>query len=562
MSKSDTPPPKAKAKGRTDIRQRKSMLARATLQLFGRPGAVVGLGWVLLVGLLAVIAPFIANSHPILWKVEGESLTSPMLRHLTPVDVVLILSALVAGGLACFRQISFKDRVWSWLMISAVLVPMAGWASFLKKYREMSGDDDGLILTEKLRVGFAILAVIMMAALVVLAVRGLLRSGRTALLAGSVAVALIFSGVLLVNKVSPPDNIDYSQYRQQLADPAVNVETAVFALIPYSPSDRLGDAPINPVLTAPGATPSERDTAGEIISLAEAQYGVRTYELTNADDSIVAIPDTIEGARAVVEQLWEAHQNKPSYRPAYSRRIHAAVTKRVDELAAIEVGERYHLMGTTLYGEDLCSRMIHGCRIALSIGFIATGIAVLLGIIIGGVLGYFASWADLIGLRLVEVFASIPVIMLLIMIVAFYGRNLYLMMVVLGLTGWVGYAYFIRAEFLKLRKMDYVMAARATGAPLHKILFQHMLPNGVAPVLVAASFGIAGAIRTEATLSFIGLGLVEEPSWGQMLDQARKGGSFSWWLATYPGLAIFLTIFAYNLIGEALRDVMDPRAVK
>ncbi|XAM00686.1 ABC transporter permease [Phycisphaeraceae bacterium D3-23] len=562
MSKPATPELSAKAKGRTDIRARKSMLARATLQLFGRPGAVVGLFWVGLVGLLAVIAPFVANSHPILWKVEGEALSSPMLKHLTPVDVILVLSMLVACVLAAFRQISFKDRVWSWLLISVVIVPMASWASFFKKYRELSGDDDGLILTDILRLGFSILVFVTMLALAGLAVRGLLRSGRMVLFTVSGAVALILSGVLLVSPVSPPDNIDYSLYRQQLADPEVNVKTALFTLIPYSPSDRLGDAKINPVLTSPGPTPSQRDTAGEIISVAESQYGVRTYELKNADGSIVAIPDTIDGALVVVDQLWQAHQDKPGYRPAYGRRVHEAVTKRVDELAGIEVGERYHLMGTTLYGEDLCSRMIHGCRIALSIGFIATGIAVLLGVIIGGVLGYFASWADLIGLRLVEVFASIPVIMLLIMIVAFYGRNLYLMMVVLGLTGWVGYAYFIRAEFLKLRKMDYVMAARATGAPLHKILFQHMLPNGVAPVLVAASFGIAGAIRTEATLSFIGLGLVEEPSWGQMLDQARKGGSFSWWLATYPGLAIFLTIFAYNLIGEALRDVMDPRAVK
>jgi peptide/nickel transport system permease protein len=148
------------------------------------------------------------------------------------------------------------------------------------------------------------------------------------------------------------------------------------------------------------------------------------------------------------------------------------------------------------------------------------------------------------------------------MIVAFYGRSLILMMVVIGLTGWVGYAYFIRAEFLKLRKMDYVMAARATGTPLYLILFKHMLPNGLAPILVSASFGIAGGIMIEATLSFIGLGLEEEPSWGLMLNQARQGGSFSWWMAIFPGAAIFLTVFAYNLIGEALRDVIDPRAVK
>lgn len=216
-----------------------------------------------------------------------------------------------------------------------------------------------------------------------------------------------------------------------------------------------------------------------------------------------------------------------------------------------------HLMGTTINGEDLCSRMIHATRIALSIGFIATGIALVIGVTIGGLMGYFSGWVDLWGMRLVEVFASIPTIYLLIAIVAFYGRNLYLMMVVIGLTSWVGYAIFIRAEFLKLRQQDFVQAALACGLPLRSILFRHMLPNGVSPVLVSASFGVAAAILTESTLSFLGLGLVEEPSWGQMLNQALQGG-FYWWIALYPGFAIFLTVFAYNLVGEALRDAIDP----
>ena len=207
----------------------------------------------------------------------------------------------------------------------------------------------------------------------------------------------------------------------------------------------------------------------------------------------------------------------------------------------------------------MASRMIHAARIALAIGFIATGIAVLIGIVIGGVMGYFSGWVDLLGMRLVEVFAAIPVIFLLIAFVAFYGRNLYLLMMIIGATGWVGYALFIRAEFLKLRRQDFVQAARACGLPLRSILFKHMLPNGVTPVLVSASFGVASAILMESTLSFLGLGLVEEPSWGQLLEQARGvGGSFYWWIALYPGLAIFLTVFAYNLVGEAMRDAIDP----
>ena len=220
-----------------------------------------------------------------------------------------------------------------------------------------------------------------------------------------------------------------------------------------------------------------------------------------------------------------------------------------------------HLMGTTINGEDMCSRMIHAARIALSIGFVATGIAVVIGVILGGLMGYFSGWVDLVGMRLVEVFAAIPTIFLLIAIVAFYGRSLYLMMVVLGLTGWVGYAVFTRAEFLRLRQQDFVQAAVACGLPLRSVLFRHMLPNGVAPVLVSASFGIAGAIFTESTLSFLGLGLVEEPSWGQMLNQALQGG-YHWWIAIYPGAAIFLTVFAYNLVGEAMRDAIDPHLKK
>lgn len=218
-----------------------------------------------------------------------------------------------------------------------------------------------------------------------------------------------------------------------------------------------------------------------------------------------------------------------------------------------------HWMGTTGQGADVFSRMIHASRIALTIGLIATGIAASIGIVVGGVMGYFAGRVDLLGMRAVEIFSAIPVIFLLIMIVAFYGRSLYLMTVVLGLTGWVGYALYVRAEFLKIRQMDYVQAARAAAIPLRSILFRHMLPNGITPVLVLASFGIASMILAESTLSFLGLGLVDDPSWGQMLNEARTFPE-QWGLVVFPGLAIFLTVFAYNLVGEALRDAIDPHS--
>ncbi len=220
--------------------------------------------------------------------------------------------------------------------------------------------------------------------------------------------------------------------------------------------------------------------------------------------------------------------------------------------------ERVHWMGTEENGADVLSRMIQASRIALGIGLVATSIAMLIGIVIGGLMGYFSGVVDIIGMRLVEIFEAIPTLFLLLTFVAFFGRSVYIMMVIIGLTSWSGYARYIRAEFLKLRKQDYVQAAIASGLPLSSLLFRHMLPNGIAPLLVAASFGVASAILAEATLSFLGLGPVDAPSWGQMLNQAVKSSTFNWWMALFPGGAIFMTVFAYNLIGESFRDAIDP----
>ncbi len=226
--------------------------------------------------------------------------------------------------------------------------------------------------------------------------------------------------------------------------------------------------------------------------------------------------------------------------------------------APLSAVQQTHWFGTDENGADVLSRMIHASRIALSIGFVATGIAMVLGTIIGGLMGYFSGVFDMIGMRLVEIFEAIPVLFLLLTFVAFFGRNLYVMMIIIGITGWTGYARFVRAEFLKLRQQEFVQAAIACGLPLRSILFRHILPNGMAPILVATSFGVASAILAEATLSFLGLGLVDDPSWGQMLNQAVQSATFNWWMAVFPGGAIFLTVFAYNLIGETMRDAIDP----
>ena len=165
-------------------------------------------------------------------------------------------------------------------------------------------------------------------------------------------------------------------------------------------------------------------------------------------------------------------------------------------------------------------------------------------------------------MRLIEIFSSIPQLYLLLTFVAFFGHNLYLIMLIIGLTSWTGYAAFIRAQFLSLRNQDFVQAARAIGLPTWRVVFLHMLPNGISPVLVSATFGVASAIMSESALSFLGVGLVDDPSWGQMLNQALGESRFYWWLGMFPGLAIFMTVLAYNVIGESLRDALDPRSFK
>jgi len=223
-----------------------------------------------------------------------------------------------------------------------------------------------------------------------------------------------------------------------------------------------------------------------------------------------------------------------------------------------------HWLGTDDVGSDVLCRLIHGSRISLSVGFVAVGISSLIGIVIGAILGYFGGKVDFIGMRIVEIMMSIPTFFLIITIVAFFPRSLFNIMIIIGITSWTGDARFIRAEFFKLRKQDFVQAAVSLGLPLRSILFRHMLPNGIAPVLVNATFGIAGAIFIEAALSFLGFGVAPPtPSWGQMLSLGvGTTGRFLWWLTLFPGAAIFFTVLSYNLVGEALRDAIDPRLRK
>jgi peptide/nickel transport system permease protein len=221
---------------------------------------------------------------------------------------------------------------------------------------------------------------------------------------------------------------------------------------------------------------------------------------------------------------------------------------------------RDHLLGTDKLGRDILAGMIHGARISLTIGVVAVGIATVVGVILGAVAGFFGGLTDLAINRLFEIMLAIPTFFLIITVSAFVADpSIFYIMAVIGLTGWVGIARFTRNEFVKVRAIEYVTAAEALGAHPLRIMFVHMLPNAMSPIIVSVVFGIAGAILVESGLSFLGIGVpADVVTWGSILNEAR-GHTFAWWLAVFPGCAIFATVLAYNLLGEALRDALDPR---
>jgi peptide/nickel transport system permease protein len=221
---------------------------------------------------------------------------------------------------------------------------------------------------------------------------------------------------------------------------------------------------------------------------------------------------------------------------------------------------RHNLLGTNQTGIDVLAVLIHGTRVALLVGFVSTGIAAVIGLTLGSMAGYFGGWADILLSRLMEVMMCIPTLVLILALLAIVDRaTIWHTMVVLGVTGWTSIARLSRAEFLKLRTSEYVTAARALGASHARVIFRHILPNALAPVLVPITFGIASAILVENALSFLGFGSPPpSASWGTLLSGGQRNLQM-WWLILFPGAAIFLTVMAYNLIGEGLQEATDPR---
>lgn len=218
-----------------------------------------------------------------------------------------------------------------------------------------------------------------------------------------------------------------------------------------------------------------------------------------------------------------------------------------------------HYLGTDGIGRDLLAGLIHGSRVSLSVGFVAAGLALVIGITLGSLAGFFGGKVDLLIMRFVEIMVTFPLFFLIITIVAIYGSSIWYIMAAIGLTSWTSDAKLIRGEVLKVRNMEYITAANSIGLPNSQIILRHVIPNAIAPVLVSGAFAIAGAILTEAALSFLGFGVsATTVTWGSLLNEAR-GASNAWWLAIFPGMMIFIGVVTYNLIGEGLRDALDPR---
>lgn len=233
---------------------------------------------------------------------------------------------------------------------------------------------------------------------------------------------------------------------------------------------------------------------------------------------------------------------------------------RPDVRKILDAPSRSHWFGTDQLGRDVLSRILYGSRVSLAVGFVSVGIATAIGVLLGSLAGYGGGLLDATIMRLVDLMLVFPRFFLLLAVLAFLRPSIWTIMAVIGLTGWMGVARLVRAEFLSLKEREFVIWSQAVGASGFRIVWRHILPNAMAPVLVAMTLGIPAAILIESGLSFLGLG-VQPPfaTWGSILNDGKDSIEIAWWLSVYPGLAILVTVLSYNLLGEGIRDALDPR---
>ena len=545
--------------------------AEAWFQVVRRPGAIFGLTWIGIVAFFAVFAPFVASGHPIIARdlgPDGEVLRthSPMLANLGPTDILLLLGSFVAVPAMLARMKTDRGTRLGLILVAGLQAGLILVIATIVHAKVTGRDASDFVRGLEQKTWFPAVASLVIAAIVSAPITFLMPFERfwpRAAWAG--AIGLI---VAIVTTITWNPPIERYEYRQAQAQGRLD---AVYTVIPFSPLQ--GDTTLN--LKPPGS-----NLLRPAIDRFERSTPVRD-RLREASDADPTLTD-----RPIRERLAAVPADPPVVDAAaaeivaQSQLLSVPAAQFVDGLrAGVDSGEirdardiadwidtrpveRFHL-GTDSLGQDMLSQLLHACRLSISIGLVSTLIAVVIGVTVGALMGYFGGWVDLLLYRVVEIFMSIPVLFLLIVAAAVLPRNTYVMMAIIGCVTWTGAARFVRAEFYKLRNQDFVQSARAVGLPLRSILFKHMLPNGVTPVLVDASFAIAAAILAEATLSFLGLGPANQASWGRLLsDATNQVGAFVWWLAIFPGLAIFLTVLSYNLIGEAFRDAIDPKLKK
>jgi peptide/nickel transport system permease protein len=473
-----------------------------------RASNLIACGWIGLIATMAVVVPFVASGQPYTIKVKSDTGWErhwPLFATLTRLDVVLVI-------------------------VAAALV--AYWAGLRWKLRDVAPRD------ERMEAGMAWLLAVVAAAI------GMIWGVVSAAIAPHAMATLArigASGVAAwVNAAGPAAE---SRGRWVLVALTCTLVAALFAA---------------------WAAWASRQRTGMHFFMARRILIAALLMIAG-----IAVGATLDpGVRLSPYdyRAYEAMLKNGTARGAVFAPIHWGYAEQEPLIAnrTFEFPTREHWLGTDGIGRDALSRLLWSMRVVMGISFVAEAIALVIGVAVGAVMGYFRGRLDLLGMRLVEIFESIPTFILILIFVASYGRDLFMIMVILGLTGWTGIARFVRAEFLSLRDRDFVQAARALGLPVRRVLFRHMLPNGLTPVLVTLTFGVAGATMSESGLSFLGVGVEPPtPSWGSMLNEAgNPAETFRWWLAIAPGLMIFLTVFAYNIIGEGLRDAIDPRTNK